>query len=72
VSVVVLDASVAVKWFLPASGEPLRNEALGLMRRYANGEIRFVVPDLFRAETANILWKAVRQRRITIKEAESS
>lgn len=60
---IVVDASVAGKWCLPAKGEPLADEALALLDRYVKGEIRFVVPDLFWAELANLLWKAVRQGR---------
>lgn len=61
----VVDASVAAKWFLPAAGETLTDEALQLLRRYTKGQIRLIVPDLFWAEFANILWKAVRQGRWT-------
>jgi len=63
VSVFVIDASVAAKWFLPAEDGALADESLHLLRRYANGEIRFLVPDLFWAELGNIFWKAVRQGR---------
>ena len=70
--IVVLDASVAAKWFLPATTETLADEALLLLQRYVKGEIRFVVPDLFWAETANILWKAVRQGRSTKSSAQSA
>ncbi len=65
----VLDASVAAKWFLPATGEPLAQEALQLLGRYARGEMRFLVPDLFWPEFANILWKAARQGRCSEKTA---
>ena len=65
----VLDASVAAKWFLPRAGEPLADEALALLRQYANGEIEFMVPDLFWVEFGNVLWKAVRTRRIPEKAA---
>lgn len=68
--IVVLDASVAAKWFLPAESETLTDEALLLLQRYVKGEIRFLVPDLFWAETANILWKAVRQGRTTKSSAQ--
>lgn len=68
----VLDASVAAKWFLPATGETLTDEAFQLLRRHAQGEVRFVVPDLFWAEFANILWKAVRQKRLTPAAAASA
>ena len=68
----VLDASVAVKWALPGAGEPLSNEALGLFQRYKNGEVDFVVPDVFWAELANVLWKGVRRGRWTPSDAEST
>jgi predicted nucleic acid-binding protein len=72
VSRFVIDASVAAKWFLPAAGETLTDEALQFLRRYTNGEIRLIVPDLFWAEFANILWKAVRQGRWTRGAADAA
>lgn len=71
-SLFVIDASVAAKWFLPARGETLADEALELLGRYAKAEIRFVVPDLFWAEFGNVLWKAVRQGRWTKVAAETA
>jgi len=68
----VIDASVAAKWFLPARGETLTDEALELLDRYAKGEVRFVVPDLFWAEFGNILWKATRLGRLTEAAADSA
>ena len=68
----VIDASVAAKWVLPAAGETLTLEALELLKSYAAGELRFVVPDMFWAELANILWKAVRQKRLRAVSAESA
>jgi predicted nucleic acid-binding protein len=72
VSTFVVDASVAAKWFLPAADEPLTQEALQLLKRYVAGELRFLVPDLFWAEFANIMWKAVRQRRWSQAAAEAA
>jgi predicted nucleic acid-binding protein len=72
VSLFVLDASVAAKWFLPAEGETLTEEALELLSRYTTGQIRLIVPDPFWAEFANILWKAVRQGRWTKDAAETA
>jgi predicted nucleic acid-binding protein len=72
VNTYVIDASVAAKWVLPASGETLTGEALKLLKRYAAGELRFVVPDLFWSELAHILWKAVRQERLRVVSAESA
>ena len=60
----VLDAGIAAKWFLPSGGEPLAEQAVRLLQRYASDEVRFIVPDLFWTEFGNILWKAVRQGRI--------
>lgn len=68
----VLEASVAVKWFLPAASEPLSAEALGLLGRYAKGEANFLVPDLFFAEFANVLWKAERQARCDAATADAA
>lgn len=66
----VIDASVAAKWFLPPAQETLTEEALLLFEEYVKGAARFVVPDLFWPELGNILWKAVRLKRITGRSAE--
>lgn len=68
----VLDASVAAKWFLPSTGEPLAGEALQLLRRFVREEIALLVPGLFWAELPNLLRKAIRQGRCTRLAAESS
>ena len=68
----VLDASVAAKWFLPAPGETLTQEALQLLEGYVEGDTRFLVPDLFWPEFGNILWKAVRLGRISRESAEDA
>lgn len=61
---IVVDASVAAKWFLPRNGEALADQALALLDKYDNQEIQFVVPDFFYVEIANAIWKAVRARRV--------
>lgn len=68
----VVDASVAAKWFLPSKNEPHADTAAGLLKRYVNGDIRFIVPDLFWAELGNIFWKAVRQGRWQRSRAEEA
>src|SRR5579864_4656753 len=70
-SEVVLDAGVAAKWWLTGK-EELRAEALDLLRRYAEGQVRFVVPDLFWPELGNIFWKAVRQKRCSRSLADGA
>lgn len=53
----VIDASVALKWYVP---EIHHESALRLLGRQLRGQLHFHVPDLFLAETGNILWKKVR------------
>jgi predicted nucleic acid-binding protein len=72
VSLFVVDASVAAKWFLPAAGETLTDEALEFLHGYTTGQIRLIVPDVFWAEFANILWKAVRQGRCRKDTADAA
>lgn len=68
----VVDASVAVKWFLPAASETLQEEALELLSRYTREELRLLVPDLFWVECASVAWKAVRANRLPKPEAEAA
>jgi len=72
VTACVLDASVAVKWFLPPHREELVEEAFALLRKHEQGQLQFFVPDLFWAESGNIFWKAVRLRRCSRETAERS
>ena len=64
-SLVVVDASVAAKWFLPENGEALVDQAVALLDQYDRREIQFVVPDLFYVEIASAIWKAVRVGRVS-------
>jgi predicted nucleic acid-binding protein len=68
----VLDAGVAAKWFLPAADEPLRAEAVRLLRLYAKAQVSLLVPDLFFPEFANIFWKAQRRGRCNAAVADSA
>jgi predicted nucleic acid-binding protein len=70
-SLLVLDASVAVKWFLLAE-EPFKDRAMQLLARSQDGTIDFVIPDLFWVELGNVLCKAVRQGRATAPDAQES
>jgi predicted nucleic acid-binding protein len=72
VSLFVLDASVAAKWFLPPEKEPLAQEAWNILKQFQGDELRLIVPDLFWAELTNILWKVVRQGRCERSAAESA
>ena len=68
----VVDANVAAKWLLPASGEGLLDQANHLAARHVRGELVLLAPDLIGAEIGNVLWKAVRRKRISPVEAENS
>ncbi|MDQ3650004.1 MAG: type II toxin-antitoxin system VapC family toxin [Acidobacteriota bacterium] len=50
----VVDSSVAVKWFVV---EPYSIEAQKILDEYRNGSISFLAPDLINAEFGNIIWK---------------
>jgi len=65
VTSLVVDASVAAKWYLPTNDEALVAEARQLLESQAHGVLQLLVPDLFWAEMGNILWKAVRKGRVT-------
>lgn len=69
-SLLVLDASVAVQWAAPSAAGTLTQNAVQLLRRYVDREVDFVVPDVFWAETSNALSKGVRQQRWSRRDAE--
>jgi predicted nucleic acid-binding protein len=50
----VVDSSVAVKWFIV---EPYSKEARRILDAYQNGMLSFLAPDLINAEFGNIIWK---------------
>ena len=61
-SAIVIDASVAVKWFLPE----IHAEAAG---RVLKSRQRLLAPDLIWAEIGNTLWKKNLRHEITLKES---
>ena len=58
----VIDASIAVKWFIPERGSI---EAIKLL----NSRTGLFAPDIIRAEVANTLWKLHTRRLLTTDEA---
>ena len=68
----VLDASVAAKWYLPDETEPFATQAIALFYSYAHGTIEILVPDLFFAEMGQIFWKAERSGRCLPTLGEAS
>ncbi len=61
-AVLVVDASVAVKWYVP---EPGARDAAALLRSDAD----LVAPDLLVAELGNVLWKKVSRGELIADEA---
>jgi predicted nucleic acid-binding protein len=59
----VIDASVAVKWFLP---EPDAERAVALLR----AGHRLIAPDLLWIEVASVLWKVARRGALSADEAQ--
>jgi predicted nucleic acid-binding protein len=65
----IVDASVAIKWCVPAHTEPLVQQASGLLQRYRSAQVDLLVPDVFWAEVGNVLWKSVQRGKANIHEA---
>jgi predicted nucleic acid-binding protein len=62
VSQYVLDASIAIKWFIPEVYS-------GAARRLVGSNHTFLVPDFFFPEVGNVLWKRVRRGEDTAENA---
>lgn len=62
----VVDASVAIKWFVP---EEHSDAARGLLARGRAGQVALHTPDIFAAEIGNVVWKKVRRRELSADDA---
>jgi predicted nucleic acid-binding protein len=62
---VVVDASVAIKWFLP---EPLSNEA----ERLLDGGDALFAPDFLLIEFGNVIWKKARLGELARADADAA
>ncbi len=60
-SVVVVDSSVAIKWYVPES----HHEAATLL---LEGENELHTPDLLPSEFGNVLWKKIQRDELTERE----
>jgi predicted nucleic acid-binding protein len=52
--VFVIDASVAVKWYIP---EPFSEQAVYYLELLKAGQAKLLAPELIVAEMGNVLWK---------------
>ena len=66
---VVVDSSVAIKWFVE---EPYSVEAHRLLEGYQDGTLTLLAPDLLYAEVGNIVWKKHRPGIKRTKGAENA
>ena len=66
----MIDASVALSWVLPAEDT---NQALSL-RSYVldNPQVLLLVPPNFWYEIANVLWVAIRRKRLNRQDAQKA
>lgn len=64
----VVDSSVAVKWFVV---EPYSTEARQILDQYLQGSISFLAPDLINAEFGNIIWKKHVFQGLAASDAQS-
>jgi predicted nucleic acid-binding protein len=63
----VVDSSVAVKWFVV---EPYSTEARRILDAYQNGLFSFLAPDLINVEFGNIIWKKHLFQGLAASDAE--
>lgn len=64
----VIDASVAIKWYIP---EPLSETADHYLQLYKENRAILLAPDLITIEVGNALWKKTRSKEITSDDARS-
>jgi predicted nucleic acid-binding protein len=65
-AIVVVDASIAVKWLIPESGS---REALSLVRRWASENVEAIAPVLLWVEVTNTLFQHIRSGELSSKAA---
>jgi predicted nucleic acid-binding protein len=65
---VVVDSSVAIKWFV---AEPHSDEARLVLDAYRAGMLDLIAPDLIHAEVGNIAWKLHAIKGMVAADAQS-
>jgi predicted nucleic acid-binding protein len=62
----VVDTSVALKWYIP---EDLTSNAVALLERAGQKKCQLSAPDVILPETANVIWKKHVKTEISLEEA---
>lgn len=65
---VVVDSSVAIKWFVP---QPHSIKALEILNQYRDGSLSLLAPDLIYAEVGNIIWKLHKFQNVSEPDAQA-
>ena len=66
----VVDASVVAKWVLPI--EPYQENALKLKDDYVSKRAELYAPAVLTIEVTNVLWKAVKLKRLSQEDAQEA
>ena len=64
----VIDASTAIKWYIP---EPLSKRATYFLDLAVEGQVTLMAPDLILPEIGNVLWKKVKRNELSADEARA-
>ena len=65
---IVVDSSVAIKWFIP---QEYSSEANKILNSYQQGQVILLAPDLIYAEVGNIIWKMERFQVLESVDAQA-
>lgn len=65
---IVVDSSVAIKWFIPQSYSVQANQILSA---YEANKLILIAPDLIYAEMGNIVWKIQRFQSLNYEDAQN-
>lgn len=63
----VVDSSVAVKWFVV---EPYSDQAVSILEDYSKGATTFLAPDLIYPEFGNIIWKKQQFQGLDVNDGQ--
>lgn len=63
----VVDSSVAVKWFVV---EPYSDQAVSILEDYSKGTTTFLAPDLIYPEFGNIIWKKQQFQGLDVNDGQ--
>ena len=65
---IVVDSSVAIKWFIPQNYSVEANQILSA---YQENKLTLIAPDLIYAEIGNIVWKIQRFQGLNPEDAQN-